>query len=68
MCRRHKISVTPHKERSVGVIKNALKISVSERRDLYSIKKIKQSNKYFFPILIFFAIKTEVFSLSFFIH
>ena len=35
MCRRHIISITPHKERSVVVKINILKISVSERRDLF---------------------------------
>ena len=38
MCRRHIILITPHKERSVGTIANPLKISVSERRDLYLSK------------------------------
>ena len=44
MCRRHIISITPHKERSVGTKTNTTKICVSERRDLY-LGNIKQSNK-----------------------
>ena len=35
MCRRHIVSITSHKERSVGVEANALKIGVLERRDFY---------------------------------
>ena len=44
MCRRHMLSITPHKERSVGTRINSQKISVSERRDLY-LGNLKQSIK-----------------------
>ena len=44
MCRRHIISITPHKERSVGMVTIPLKNGVSERRDLYLNKTLSTQN------------------------